>query len=580
MPRSTDMAIDPLKTRRPLRFNTATFLLGSSMFATGATGLVLEYIQGTVGTYLLGNSIEQYSIVIGLMLFMMGLAAKIQKYFSDELLVEKFILIEIFLAAIGGYAPVATYWAYGMMDNFMLVQYFFVMSIGLLIGLEIPVVLRINERYAERLSLNIERVFSADYIGSLAGALLWVYVLLKKFPITESSFLMAAVNFTIAVVTYAYFRHQGLVSKKMLINALIAVTAIGLAVGYRYNRDWNIKLEQRLYEDPIVFSKTTRYQHLVMTRNGGLGEYRFYINGNLQFSSMDEPRYHELLVHPAMSLVPDHRRVLILGGGDGMALREVLKYPDVTEVLLVDLDPEMTAFCANDPVLRELNRGAFDDARVTTLTAGGLTAGSFRPVFIETGDTDKRHRLPVTERTARVRVLHVDADRFLSEVSGKWHVIFVDLPDPSAIELVKLYSTAFYLKAKRVLAENGMMAIQATSPYHAKESFLCIRRTLEASGLRTLAYHENVPSFGDWGLAAGLERQSFQGPGRPPRQADGHCGPYPAFDAGSVPECPSLREKCVAFVPHGCKYRHVSRAAQLLPEGELAGGLNTDGGAL
>ncbi len=480
-------------------FNTATFLLGSCMFATGATGLVLEYIQATVGTYILGNSIEQYSIVIGLMLFMMGVAAKVQKYFSDELLFEKFILIEISLAIIGGYAPIATYWSYGVMEYFMIVQYFFIMSIGFLIGLEIPVVMRINAGYSKKLSLNIEQVFSADYIGSLVGSLLWVYVLLKKFPLTEISFILAGVNFTIAVVTYSYFRYQGLISKKFTISALIFITAISLLVGYRYNRAWNIKLEQKLYDDPIMFSKTTQYQHLVMTQNRSLKEFRFYINGNLQFSSFDEERYHELLVHPVMALVPDHRRVLILGGGDGMALRETLKYPGVEEVLLVDLDPEMTKLGANNSVLRDLNRGAFDDARVTTMAADGVTSGEYQPIFKETGEINKKTRLPETEKVASVRVINIDADKFLSKVKGKWNVVIIDLPDPSSIELVKLYSKEFYLKVRRVVSEHGMMVVQATSPYHAKESYLCIKRTLEAARFHTIPYHENVPSFGDWG---------------------------------------------------------------------------------
>ena len=493
------MSVNPIPSKGRFRFNTATFLLGSSMFATGATGLVLEYIQGAVGTYILGNSIEQYSIVIGLMLFMMGVAAKVQKYFNDDLLLEKFILIEIFLAIIGGYAPIATYWAYGVMDNFLLVQYFFIMSIGFLIGLEIPVIMRINERYCDRLSLNIERVFAADYIGSLVGALLWVFVLLKKFPITESSFIMAGVNFAVAVVTYTYFRHRGLILKRLSISALIIVIALGILLGYRYNRDWNLTVEQRLYDDPIVFSRTTQYQHLVMTHSAVLDEYRFYINGNLQFSSMDEHRYHEMLVHPVMSLVPDHQRVLILGGGDGMALREVLKYPGVREVMLVDLDPEMTRLGANDPVLRRLNNHAFDDARVTKTAADGITPGETRALFQETGKKNKDDRLPVTEKIATVRVMNIDADRFLSGVQGKWNVVLVDLPDPSSIDLVKLYAKGFYLKIRRVLSEHGMVTVQATSPYHARESFLCIQRTLEAARLHTLPYHENVPSFGDWG---------------------------------------------------------------------------------
>jgi len=481
------------------RFNPATFLLGSSMFATGATGLVMEYIQGAMGAYLLGNSIEQYSIVIGLMLFMMGVAARVQKHFSDKRLIEKFILIEIFLAAIGGYAPIATYWAYGVMTNFILIQYFFIMSVGFLIGLEIPVVMRINAQYAERLSLNIESVFSADYIGSLAGALLWVFVLLRKFPLTESGFIMAGVNFTIAVATYTYFRRRGFIINKHLISALIIITAAALLVGFRHNRNWVEILEQKLYDDPIILSKTTAYQHLVMTHARKPDEYRFYINGNLQFSSMDEHRYHELLVHPAMSLAQNRRRVLILGGGDGLALREVLKYDDVDDILLVDLDPEMTQLGTKHPVFRQLNHNAFEDARAATMTATGLTPGASRPVFQETGKINATSKRPQTEQIATVRIMNIDADRFLSKVNGKWNIIIIDLPDPSSIELVKLYSTAFYMKLRHVLAETGLIAVQATSPYHARESFLCIQRTLEASRLHTLPYHTNIPSFGEWG---------------------------------------------------------------------------------
>jgi len=482
-----------------LRFNPATFLLGSSMFATGATGLVLEYIQGAMGAYLLGNSIEQYSIVIGLMLFMMGIAARVQKHFSDKRLIEKFILIEIFLAVIGGYAPIATYWAYGVMTHFMLFQYFFIMSIGFLIGLEIPVVMRINAQYAEKLSLNIESVFSADYIGSLAGALLWVYVLLRKFPLTESGFIMSGVNFTIAVTTYTYFRRRGFIINKHLISALIIITAAALLTGFRYNRDWVVLLEQKLYDDPIVLSKTTAYQHLVMTHARTPEEYRFYINGNLQFSSMDEHRYHELLVHPAMSLAQNRRRVLILGGGDGLALREVLKYKDAEDILLVDLDPQMTQLGANNPIFRKLNCAAFDDARVVRMTAAGLTRGDLRPLFQETGKINAKSRRPQTEKIATVRIMNIDADRFLSKVQGKWNIIIIDLPDPSSIDLVKLYSTAFYMKLRRVLAETGIIALQATSPYHARESFLCIKRTLEAARLHAIPFHENIPSFGEWG---------------------------------------------------------------------------------
>jgi spermidine synthase len=168
-------------------------------------------------------------------------------------------------------------------------------------------------------------------------------------------------------------------------------------------------------------------------------------------------------------------------------------------VVLVDLDPEMTALGAGNPILRKLNGGAFDDARVVQMQGGGLSGGDRQPVYQETGRIDSRLRLPVTERVADVQLIHIDADRFLSRVWGQWNVVIVDLPDPSSIELVKLYSDGFYRKLRRALADNGIIAVQATSPYHAPESYLCIQRTLEAAGMHTQPYHENVPSFGDWG---------------------------------------------------------------------------------
>jgi spermidine synthase len=482
------------------RFNMATFLLMSCMFASGACGLVLEYIQATVATYLLGNSLEQFGVVIGLMLFMMGIAGAVQSVFRSERLIRTFILVETLLALVGGFAPIATYWAYGVMEShFALVHYAFIMSIGFLIGLEIPVVLRINETYADRLSTNIGQVFSADYIGALAGALLWVFFFLRRFPLTETSFILAGVNFGIAVIAYGYFRRRGLIGGNIRITGFIVLTAVCLTVGYARNRDWRLTTEQRLYDDAMVLSRTTRYQHLVMTHNRLLDEYRFYINGNLQFSSLDEARYHEMLVHPAMARVPDHRRVLILGGGDGMALREVLKYPEVESVLLVDLDPDMVRLCAGHPVLRRLNGDAFRDARVVAKPADGVSPGRYREIWRETGRYDP-NGLAETERVATVRVLNIDADRYLSEAGAdRFNVILVDLPDPSSPELVKLYTREFYLKARARLSETGVMAVQATSPYHAKESFLCIRRTLESAGFETLPVHLNVPSFGDWG---------------------------------------------------------------------------------
>ena len=494
-----------------MRAHLPTILLASCMFFTGAAGLVVEYILSTVSTYILGNSIEQFVIIIALMLLMMGVAGSAQNLIGDRGLVEKFILIEILLAWLGGFAPIAIYAAFGaLVYHFQLIQYFFVMSIGLLIGFEIPLVLRINERYQKRLGANIASIYTLDYVGAFVGAVAFNFLLLKIFPLTEISFIVAGLNFFVATLAFWYFWRQDLISHRWVMGGAIVVTVFALGYGYLNNRGWNQSIEQRLYNAPIVLAKTTSYQRLVLTHSDRRGEYRFFINGNLQFSSRDESIYHEQLVHPAMALVPDHRRVLILGGGDGLALREVLKYADVEEVTLVELDPEMIELFSTNSTLRELNNDAFADARVRAWSSPGVQASEERTVlYQESGETDQAGR-GVSEPISTVEVYIVDADRFIADVGDAWNVIFIDLPDPSSVELAKLYSKEFYLKLRPILAETGMVALQATSPYHASETYLGIQRTLEAAGFRTLPYHDTVPSFGDWGWLLGWKNESTE----------------------------------------------------------------------
>ena len=431
---------------------------------------------------------------------MMGLAGLVQRKISDERLIEKFLFVEIGLAILGGFAPISVYASYASMDtHFIVIQYLFVLTIGFLIGLEIPLVLRINRNFIPRLKSNIASVFSTDYLGAFIGAVVWVYVLLRYFPLTEISFFVAGMNFSVALVTYAYFSQRGVASRSFGPVAAIGATALALAGGYWQNRDWTRLLEQRFYSEPIAYSTTTQYQHIVLTGKTDPTDYRLYINGNLQFSSVDEHIYHEMLVHPAMTLASGRSRILILGGGDGLALREVLKYGQAEEVELVDIDPGMIEFARSHDVMTELNENAFSDARVAT---GGFPHAEAeameRPVYgyatnqgLDSDDT--------VERAAVVSVYTVDADKVLDWLDGLYDVIIIDFPDPNSVELAKLYSREFYFRVRRLLAPGGIVAAQSTSPYHAKESFLCILRTIRSAGYEALPYHDNVPSFGDWG---------------------------------------------------------------------------------
>ena len=104
----------------------------------------------------------------------------------------------------------------------------------------------------------------------------------------------------------------------------------------------------------MIYSETSLYQRVVVT--SGRTGVRLFLNGNLQLHSRDEYRYHEALVHPAMAGHGAPRQVLVLGAGDGMAVREVLKHASVERITLVELDPHMTRLFSEQPLLRKLNR--------------------------------------------------------------------------------------------------------------------------------------------------------------------------------------------------------------------------------
>ena len=470
------------------------------MFASGACGIILEYIQASLASMILGNSFEQWAMVIGLMMFWMGFGSLIQAHIPKRHLIPTFIAVETALALVGGFSPTLTYISYGYTSHYGLVLYFFVSFIGIMIGLEIPVIIRINNDFSKELSTNLGNILSADYLGSLVGSLIFVYLILRFIPITEAAFITAGMNFLLAFVTFVYFSKKKLIRRGIFTPVIMFITCCAVIYGYRENREWQIKIEQPLYDDPIVLSQTTQFQHIAITHYKPFDDIRLFLNGNLQLSSTDEARYHESMVHPVMNLVPVRSRVLILGGGDGCALREVLKYPDVKEVLLVDLDPEMTRLAATHPLLTRVNGNAFQDSRLSVLTKQGVSEGIDRQVYM---DRSERKQRPDSSRSAQklasVKVMNVDADKYLSRISGYWDVIIVDMPDPSTPELAKLYTSQFYKKIKRHLSVHGMMVAQGTSPYLAKETFLCIGRTIESAGLTALPFHENVPSFGDWG---------------------------------------------------------------------------------
>ena len=483
------------------RFDTAVLYL--SMFVMGGCGLAYEYTLSKMASDLLGNSVRQWAVIIGVMMFFMGVGADLQKYFSKHRLIEKLILTNLLVGLAGGFGPIALLYVYATWpDGYLFFQYALISGIGLLIGFEIPLLTRINERSGQELSINLGGILKMDYIGALCGALAWVFVLPQFFSITESAFVLGILNLGAAMIALVYFRRE--VSARRWYGGTLVAGLLSLMLGLAAADEWTSFSEQNLYRDRILLSKTTPFQHIVLTRSPS-GDTALYINGHLQFHSFDEHIYHEHLVHPALNVAPRRKNVLILGGGDGLALREVLRYPDVESVTLVDIDPAMTELASQHPILRAMNANSLASERVHILDTDAVVAGE--PILLQVPNHRARHA--VDESGPIVRVLNIDAVRFLEQVPGLFDVILIDFPDPNAPELSKLYSLQFYRLLRAKLALDGIFVQQSTSPVHATEAFLCIGRTLRAAGLAVVPYHDNIPSFGEWGWWIGGRDDRF-----------------------------------------------------------------------
>ncbi len=465
-----------------------------AMLTMGASGLAFEYTLSKISGDILGNSVQQWAIIIGVMMFFMGIGSDVQKYVAEKNLFDAFIFLESLLALAGALGPVVFIYVYGLFPfHFVLVQYFFIITIGLIIGMEVPLVSRLNARFLPELRLNLAAVLKMDYIGALLGALAWVFLLIPRFELSQVAFVIAFFNWGVALISLFFFRRE--VTRRAGLVLMNAVVGIVLVAGFLNVDHWRVEAEQYLYRDRVVYSHTTPYQHIVLTE-GRNGDISCYINGHLQFYSGDEFIYHENLVHTVMNSVPRRENILILGGGDGLALREVLKYRDARRITLCDLDAEMTRLAAENPFFRRLNHNALNDTGRVRIVTAAVRPGEPYAVFTK---NDKYLWRGGYDSVATVHVVNMDAAKFVERISGMYDVIIVDFPDPNAPDLAKLYSKTFYEHLRKKLSRDGLLIQQSTSPYHAREVFLSIGKTMRAAGLSTVPLRDNVPSFGEWG---------------------------------------------------------------------------------
>jgi spermidine synthase len=471
-----------------------TPILFLNVLVIATCGLVYELLAGTLASYVLGDSVTQFSIIIGIYLSALGAGAWLSR-FVDRELARRFVEVELAVAVLGGASAPLLFLSFAHLSFFHVVLYGVVFMIGVMVGLEIPLLMRILKDHLDFKEL-VARVLAFDYAGALIASLLFPIFLVPKLGLVRTSLMFGFLNAGVGLWatwlmrplikgSVTRLRVQGCVVLALLAIAFIKADAI------------TSLSEDAMFADDIVYSKTTSYQRIVITRNRA--GFQLFLNGNLQFSSADEYRYHEALVHPPLALASEGgrevRHVLVLGGGDGLALREILKYTSVEEVTLVDLDPDMTRLSERFPPLARLNNNSFRDARVRVVNEDAM-------IWLERGAGAGASSAPTSS----------DAAPQLFDAA------IVDFPDPNTFALGKLYTTRFYRLLKSRLAPDAAVSVQSTSPLFARNSFWCIVRTLEAAGFAVRPYYTAVPSFGVWGFAL-ARRAPFDVPARAPTVA-------------------------------------------------------------
>jgi spermidine synthase len=446
-------------------------LLFLNVIVIATCGLIYELIAGTLASYVLGDSITQFSLIIGIYLFAMGIGSWLSG-FIDKNLARKFVEIELCVAILGGFSAPILFLSFAKLSYFNVVLYGTVFGIGTLVGLEIPILMRILKDEIDFKDL-VSRVLAFDYIGALVASLLFPLFFVPRLGLVRTSLFFGILNAAVGIWA-TWILEDTLKKKSANLLRIIGFSIIFiLAIAFIKADALTSLAEDSLFTDNIIYTKTSSYQRIVVTK--GKTGYSLFLNGNLQFNSFDEYRYHEALVHPAFAAFGENaKRILVLGGGDGLAVREILKHKTVENVTLVDLDPAMTDISKTVPVLGDLNNHSFDDSRVSIIHADAF-------VWLDNNETEP------------------------------FDVAIVDFPDPNNFALGKLYTTRFYNLLKAKLKPNSAVVIQCTSPLMARTSYWCVIKTLESVGFTVKPYQTTVPSFGIWGYAL-AKLQPFETP--------------------------------------------------------------------
>ena len=436
-------------------------LLFFIIIVAGLCSLMYELLISTTSSYLLGDSVKQFSLTIGVYMAAMGIGSYLSQFITKKLL-SWFIYTEIFLGVIGGLSVPCLYFVFNIFSpqQFQLFMLGITFLIGLLTGLEVPLLIRFLKEYFP-LKSNVAYVLGLDYIGALVATLVFPFLFLPFFGTFKTSILFGIINIVLGTIVYIFFIRKLHLPRDAKAELLLVLGSLILMMSMTFSSRLLAQWEDTIYSHKVIYSKQSQYQNLVVTQNKD--DIRLYINNIIQFSSIDEYRYHEALSHPVLCDASYKSHVLILGGGEGLLAREVLKHPSVESITIVDLDKEIFKLATEHPFIVEINNNALKNPKVHLVTN--------------------------------------DAMIYLQENNQLFDIIIADLPDPSNESLSRLYSTSFYKLIRQNLTKYGYFVTQATSVFHTNKAYWCIYETLKASEFQTvIPYHTYVPSFGDWGF--------------------------------------------------------------------------------
>jgi spermidine synthase len=442
----------------PVTPGTGRFLVLVCVFVCAACGLVYELELVALASYLMGDSVTQASVVLSVMVFAIGLGSLAAKRLRSRA-AAGFGVVEAVLALVGGCSAMALYAAFAWTrgsgaggawsDAPRCLLIAFSLGIGALIGAEVPLLMVLIQRIRRQDAGGaVADLFAADYVGALVGGLAFPFLLLPVFGQLTGALLTGVVNAVAggALVLGLLRRDVSLRGRWLLLVANVTVLGL-LATAWVLVDDFERAARQAMFGAHVRVAERTGVQEVVLT-GGAHGPLALYLDGRLRAGGRDEARYHAALVAPALRGGP-HARVLVLGGGDGLAVREVLRRPGVRRVDVLDTDPALVRLARTDPGLSALNRRALSDPRVR----------------VTTGDVfDLVRRAPRTH---------------------PYDVVICDLPDPGRTDSMKLYSQEFYGLVGRVLSARGRVAVHGGD---VSGRLWTVASTVRSAGLRAVAY--------------------------------------------------------------------------------------------